>query len=151
MQERYIHKNYYVYEQRRNNCLSWWRHQKHTFSALLNLCEGNPAVTGGFPRKGQWRRALEFPLICTWTNGLSINRGTGDSRRRFPFYDVTVIIALSTGNRKLGLSWKWVVGILGYQLVIVLRYYTILFLRGNCLIADCNVIYQYFSSDVILK
>ena len=26
---------------------SWWRHQMETFSALLPLCEGNPAVTSG--------------------------------------------------------------------------------------------------------
>ena len=29
--------------------VSWWRHQKETFSALLALCEGIPPVTGGFP------------------------------------------------------------------------------------------------------
>ena len=29
--------------------LSWWRHRKEKFSALLALCEGNPPVTGGFP------------------------------------------------------------------------------------------------------
>ena len=28
---------------------SWWRHQIKTFSELLDLCEGNPPVTGGFP------------------------------------------------------------------------------------------------------
>ena len=34
---------------------SWWRHQMETFSALPALCEGNPPVTGGSPRKGQWQ------------------------------------------------------------------------------------------------
>ena len=28
---------------------TWWCHQMTTFSALVNLCEGNPSVTGGFP------------------------------------------------------------------------------------------------------
>ena len=27
----------------------WWYHQMETFSVLLALCEGNTAVTGGFP------------------------------------------------------------------------------------------------------
>ena len=32
------------------NTLSiWWRHQMETFSALLDLCEGNSTVTGEFP------------------------------------------------------------------------------------------------------
>ena len=26
--------------------ITWWRHQKETFSALLSLCEGNSRVTG---------------------------------------------------------------------------------------------------------
>ena len=29
-------------------------------STLLALCEGNPPVTGGFLRKGQWRGAVRF-------------------------------------------------------------------------------------------
>ena len=28
---------------------TWWHHQMETFSALLDLGEGNPLVTGGFP------------------------------------------------------------------------------------------------------
>ena len=27
----------------------WWRHQMETLSASVDLCEGNPPVTGGFP------------------------------------------------------------------------------------------------------
>ena len=38
------------------------------FSALRALCEGNPQVTGGFP-KGLWSGALMFSLICACTNG----------------------------------------------------------------------------------
>ena len=30
-------------------CMSWWRHQMETFSALLALCEGNSPVIGEFP------------------------------------------------------------------------------------------------------
>ena len=28
---------------------AWWRHQIEIYSALLDFCEGNPPVTGGFP------------------------------------------------------------------------------------------------------
>ena len=49
----------------------WWRNQMETFSALLVLCVGNSPVTGEFPRKGQWRKALMFSLICALTKRLS--------------------------------------------------------------------------------
>ena len=32
-----------------NVCLSWWRHQMETFSALLAICAGNSSVPGEFP------------------------------------------------------------------------------------------------------
>ena len=32
-----------------NVCISWWRHQMETFSALLAFCAGNSPVTGEFP------------------------------------------------------------------------------------------------------
>ena len=38
-----------------------------TFSTLLALYEGNPAVTV-FPHKGHWCGAFIFSLICAWTN-----------------------------------------------------------------------------------
>ena len=70
----------------------WWRHQIETFSASLALCAGNSLVTGEFPsHKDQWRGALIFSLICTWTNGLVNDRNPGDLRR-YPFhYDATVM------------------------------------------------------------
>ena len=71
---------------------SWWRHQVETFSALLDLCEGNPSVTGGFPSQSQWRGALMFSLICVWTNGWTNNRDTGDLRRHRANYDVIVVM-----------------------------------------------------------
>ena len=30
-------------------CFTWWLHQMETFSALLDLCEGNSLITGEFP------------------------------------------------------------------------------------------------------
>ena len=52
------------------------RHQLGIFSALLALCAGNSPVTVEFPSHSQWRGALMFSLICTWTNGWVNNRGT---------------------------------------------------------------------------
>ena len=43
------------------------------------------------PHKGQWRKALMFSLICTWTNGWVNNRDAGDLRCYQPHYDVTVM------------------------------------------------------------
>ena len=63
-----------------------------TFSALLALREGIAPVTVGFsPHKGQWRRALMFSLICTWTNGWENNQDAGNVRRHRAHYDVTIM------------------------------------------------------------
>ena len=57
------------------------------FSALLNLCEGNPPrCPSDSPHKGQWRGALMFTLICAWISGWSDNRGAGDLRRHGAHY-----------------------------------------------------------------
>ena len=44
-----------------------------------------------WPHKGQWRGALMFSLICTWTNSWANNRLAGDLRRHRDHYDVTVM------------------------------------------------------------
>ena len=41
--------------------------------------------------RGQWRRALMFSLICTWTYGWVNIRDAGDLRRHRDHYDVTVM------------------------------------------------------------
>ena len=51
---------------RKNFCTPWWRHWMETVSALPAICVRNWPVNS--PHKGQWRRALMFSLICTWTN-----------------------------------------------------------------------------------
>ena len=68
------------------------------FSASLTLCEWNPSVTGGFT--GQWRGALTFSLICTWTNGWSNKRDAGDLRCHRAHYDVTIMYICIPGWRK---------------------------------------------------
>ena len=70
---------------------TWWRHPMETFSALLALCAGNSLVPGEFPHKGQWRGALMFSLICTWTNSRVNNREAGDLRQHRAHYDFTVM------------------------------------------------------------
>ena len=57
-------------------------------SALLPLCAGNSPLYS--PHKGQWRGALMFPLICTWTNGWVNNWDAGDLRPHHAHYDVIV-------------------------------------------------------------
>ena len=45
----------------------------------------------GHRRKGQWRRALMFSLICAWMNGWVNNRVAGDLRRHRAHNDVIVM------------------------------------------------------------
>ena len=42
------------------------------------------------PHKGQWRGALMFSLICTWTNSWANNGDAGDFRRHRVHYNNTV-------------------------------------------------------------
>ena len=44
------------------------------------------------PHKGQWRGALMFSLICVWINGWVNNRESGDLKRQWAHYYVTVMI-----------------------------------------------------------
>ena len=43
------------------------------------------------PHKGQWRGALIFSLICTWTNSWANNRDSNDLRRHRAHYGVSVM------------------------------------------------------------
>ena len=43
-------------------CISWWRNQMETFSALLALCVGNSPVTGEFPAQRPVTRNLDVFL-----------------------------------------------------------------------------------------
>ena len=53
-------------------CVTWWRHQMETFSALLALCAGNSPVTGEFPsqRPAMWSfedKTVPWPsYTCTY-------------------------------------------------------------------------------------
>ena len=74
------------------SCTSWWRHQGETFSALLDLYEGNPPVTGGFPSQRPVTRGFDvFLFIIAWTNGWANNRDACNLRRHCTHYDNTVM------------------------------------------------------------
>ena len=77
--------------------VSWWRHQMETFSVLLALCEreGVHRWPVDIPHKSQWRGALLFSLICTWTNCWVNTRDASDLRRHWAHYDVTVMNSLN--------------------------------------------------------
>ena len=64
---------------------SWWNHDdvikwKH-FPRYWPFVRGIHRSPVNSPHKGQWRRALMFPLICAWINGCTNNREAGDLRR----------------------------------------------------------------------
>ena len=43
------HSRFLVWDSMTFVCLTWWRHQMETFSALLAICAGNSLVPGEFP------------------------------------------------------------------------------------------------------
>ena len=73
--------------------LSGWRHHMETFPAPLDLCEGNPPVTGKFSSQRPVTRSFGVSLICAWINGWANHRAAGELRRRRAHYDVTLMYA----------------------------------------------------------
>ena len=64
-----------------------WKH----FPSYWPFVRGIHRSPVNSPHKGQWRGALMFSLICTWTNGWVNSRDAGDLRRHCAHYDVTII------------------------------------------------------------
>ena len=77
-------------------CLTWWRHQIETFSALLAFMRGIHRSSVNSPHKGQWHGALMFSLICAWINSWVNNREAGDLRRLRTRDGVIVMSSLNT-------------------------------------------------------
>ena len=79
-----------------------WKHFPHNWPKktpklrVTGLCAGNSPVNT--PHKGQWRGALVFSLICTWTNGWVNNRDADDLRRHRANYDVTLMAIIVLAN-----------------------------------------------------
>ena len=62
-----------------------WKHFPH-YRSFVREIHRSPL---DFPRKGQWRGALLFSLICVWTNGWTNHGEAGDLRRHCSHHDVT--------------------------------------------------------------
>ena len=61
------------------------------FSALLAFLAGFHWSWVNSPHKNQWRGALMFSLVYTWTNGSANNGNAGGLRRHHATYDVIVM------------------------------------------------------------
>ena len=70
-----------------------------TFSALLDLCEKNPPVTGGPPSQRPVTWSFDVFLVYAWTNGWTNNRD--NMRRPRADNDVTVMSHIGPLRRKV--------------------------------------------------
>ena len=60
-----IHYGRRIYHKRNKILFAWWRHQMETLSILLDLCERNYLVTGGFPSQRPMTRGFDvFFDLC---------------------------------------------------------------------------------------
>ena len=71
------------------------------------------------PNKGQWRGALIFSLICTWSNGWINNRNAGDLRRHYAHYDVTVMFNPSCDICLPGLLYSQLISSINRCIIII--------------------------------
>ena len=85
----------------RNDLATWWRHQRKKISRYWSFVRGIHRSSVNSPHKGQWRGALMFALIYTWTNGYVNNRDPGDLRRHRAHYDGTVMEYIYTCYSRL--------------------------------------------------
>ena len=72
-------------------CLTWWRHQMKTFSALLALCAQNSLIIGEFPSKRPVTRSFDVSFDMCLNNGWANNREDGDLRLNLAHDDVSVM------------------------------------------------------------
>ena len=82
-----------VLSHRHDDVIKW----KH-FSRYWPFVRGIRWSPVNSPRKGQWRGAMMFSLICAWANGWVNNRGAGDLRRHRIRYDVTVMKSMNDND-----------------------------------------------------
>ena len=69
-----------------------WKH----FPRHLPFVRGIHLSPVNSPRKGQWRRAMMFSLICVWINSWVNSREAGDLRRRRVVSWLTISIITNT-------------------------------------------------------
>ena len=70
-----------------------WKH----FPRYWPFVQGIHPSPVNSPHKGQWCRALMFPLICIWINGWVNNLEAGDLICYHAHYDVTVMLVMLQG------------------------------------------------------
>ena len=93
-------------------CIQWhddvikWKH----FPRYWPFVRGIHRSPVNSPHKGQWRGALVFSLIYTWTNGWVNNRDAGDLRRHWAHYDVTLMKGQWRGALRFSLICAWTNG-----------------------------------------
>ena len=92
-----------------------WKH----FPRWWPFVRGIHRSPANSPHKGQWRRALMFPLFCVWTNDWVNNRDAGDLRRHRAYHNVTVMVLtlllLSTETGELSWCHLWHIRLLFWQ------------------------------------
>ena len=103
-----------------SNCIKW----KH-FLWYWPFVRGIHRSPGNSPRKGQWRGALIFSLICAWIYGWVKNREAGDLRRHRAHYTVIVISMIwhpHNFSRSFFYSWLGEDGLVWMMVNISLSY-----------------------------
>ena len=70
------------------HCVTWWRHQMDTFSALLAICAGNSPVPGEVPAQRPVMQSFDVFFDLRPNKRLS---EAGDLRRHRAHYDVMVM------------------------------------------------------------
>ena len=84
-----------------------WKH----FPRYWSFVRGIRRSPVNSPHKGQWRGALVFSLICTWTNDWAKNRDAGDLGLHHAQYDVTVMFCTVALLMYLGFCWRELLGV----------------------------------------
>ena len=79
-------KNCHVYR----HCYysGWWFARLYKHGDVIKW--KHPSVDS--PHKCQWRGALMFSLVCTWTNGWANNQDAGSFKHHRAYYKVTVMV-----------------------------------------------------------
>ena len=72
-------------------CGTWWRNQMELFPRYWPFVKGIHRWPVDSLRKGQWRGALMFSLICAWTNDWENHRDASHLIRHLAHYDVSVM------------------------------------------------------------
>ena len=101
----------------REHCRTWLRHQMEIFFALMTRWPVDS------PGKGQRSGTLVFSLTCAWTNGCADNRESGDLRRYYADYDVTLL--------DIKVKWMWNINLPKFDKSLQMHHFTHLSMKGS--------------------